>query len=69
MKEIEVNVIDLDALEHGDRTIKKVVEKIPDDKVREHDLCTLCGNIGYPACKEVCQGYEFMLKQLAKNQQ
>ena len=69
MKEIEYWTIDLDKWEEGKKTVGRDVIQYSDDEVRDNDLCTSCKNIGYPACKEVCQGYEFMLKQLAKDQQ
>lgn len=28
---------------------------IPDDKIRETETCTICGNSSYPDCKQWCQ--------------
>lgn len=44
-------------------------ETYTDEQVRDNDLCTVCGSSAYPKCTEVCQGYEFLLLQQAREAQ
>ncbi|MCM1525237.1 MAG: hypothetical protein NC120_12360 [Ruminococcus sp.] len=32
-------------------------EEYPDEKVRDCDMCTVCGFNGYPECKEDCYSW------------
>ena len=32
--------------------------EIPDDQVRDEDICTICGSPIYPECKKICHNFE-----------
>lgn len=55
--EIEVHDIvkDEDGGYHTECHIEK--REIPDDQVREEDICTICGFPDYPNCKKTCHNF------------
>lgn len=55
---MEIHGIEVVEDENG----KHIVEStefldIPDDQVREEDICTICGFPDYPECKKTCHNF------------
>lgn len=55
---LEIQVSDWVEDENGGHMEHYIEKKeIPDDQVREDEICTICGFPDYPNCKETCHNF------------
>ncbi|MBQ3432087.1 MAG: hypothetical protein IJG23_04815 [Clostridia bacterium] len=56
---IKIRVSDFVEDEDGGYSVKHYIEEreVPDDQVREDEICTICGFPDYPQCKKTCHNF------------
>lgn len=56
---IKIRVSDFVEDEDGGYSVKHYIEvrEVPDDQIREDEICTICGFPDYPQCKKTCHNF------------